>query len=130
MPDILIVDDDRALAEALRLRLAEAGYRAVVACGGNDAIRRFGESRPKLVLLDASMPDMSGFEVCQHIRACDPDNQVNVIFLSGADNPSPDYVRRCAGVAGGDRFIGKPYDWREVVSLVGEMLSRGEEVGV
>ena len=76
------------------------------------------------------MPDISGFGVCQHIRCCDPSHRTSVIFLSGADNPSRDYVKRCAGVSGSDLFIAKPYDWREVVGTVDEALRAEEGVGV
>jgi len=130
MPDVLVVDDDRNLADALRARLSHAGFQVVVAHNGSEGVQLFHRFRPRVVLLDASMPDMSGFEVCQHIRAGDPENQTKVIFLSGANNPGEEYVRRCADISGGDCFIAKPYDCHEVIKLVSTMCRARDEVKV
>jgi len=115
---ILIVDDDRFAAEALRIRLRTSHYRAVIATNGREAIQRFETLRPKVVILDASMPDVSGFEVCQQIRALDPDRQTKIVFVSGASSPSAEYVERCATFADGDAFLRKPCDICELLSVI------------
>jgi len=124
-PPILIVDDDRDAREALRLRLTHAGFDTVTSGDARAAIAQYEALKPRIVLLDASMPDVSGFEVCQHIKDQEPDPPVTVIFVSGASSPTLDYVKRCAEVSGGDHFISKPYDGRTLVDLV-----RGIEEGV
>jgi len=115
---VLIVDDDRAAAEALRVRLCAAEYRAVVAINGRQALQQYETLQPKVVILDASMPDVSGFEVCQQIRALDPEHQTRIVFVSGASSPSAEYVERCATFADGDAFVRKPYDFRELLSVI------------
>ena len=117
-PSILIVDDDADAREALRLRLSHAGFKAVTAGGGQEAIERYGEIKPRIVLLDASMPDVSGFEVSRYIKDQDADPPATVVFVSGASSPTLDYVKRCAKVSGGDHFITKPYDAAVLVDLV------------
>jgi len=117
-PPILIVDDDSDAREALRFRLSAAGFEAVKVGNGSEAIEQYERLKPRIVFLDASMPDVSGFEVCRHIKDQEPDPPVKVIFVSGASSPTLDYVRRCAEVSGGDHFISKPYDGRTVVDLV------------
>jgi DNA-binding response OmpR family regulator len=115
---ILIVDDDADACEALRLRLAYAGFEAVTVGGGQEAIERYGEIKPRIVLLDASMPDVSGFEVSRYIKDQDADPPVTIVFVSGASSPTLDYVKRCAKFSGGDHFITKPYDAAVLVDLV------------
>ena len=117
-PSILIVDDDADAREALRLRLAYAGFEAVTVGGGQEAIERYGEIKPRIVFLDASMPDVSGFEVSRYIKDQDADPPVTIVFVSGASSPTPDYVKRCAELSGGDHFITKPYDAAVLVDLV------------
>lgn len=122
MSAILIVDDDRAAAEVLRIRLANAGHEAVVAFGGKDAIRKYESTKPLLVLLDAAMSDVSGFDVGQYIRQNDPGHRVTVVYVSGASMPSSDYVKRCAEFCGGDMFVPKPYDFRVILDIVERVL--------
>jgi len=122
MSDILIADDDRAAADALRVRLSRSGYECTVATNGQDAIEQFDRLSPRLVLLDASMPDLSGMEVCQQIRASETGHDTKIYFVSGATSPSVDYVRRCAVLAGADGFIPKPYDSKTLVELVDQNL--------
>src|SRR5436190_23096631 len=99
---ILIVDDDREGRECLRIRLAASGFNAVACGDGKQALEYFAELQPRLVLLDASLPDINGPEVCEHIRAADPRHSTKVIFISGAASPSTDYVERCASISGAD----------------------------
>jgi CheY-like chemotaxis protein len=115
---ILVVDDDKAAAQMLQLRLARAGYNTHVAYDGREAIRLFDAVQPRWVFLDASMPDVSGLEVCQHIRQYDADHTVRVIFLSGAEMPSQDFIRNCASWSGADQFISKPYQASQIIDLI------------
>jgi DNA-binding response OmpR family regulator len=117
-PPILIVDDDRDAREALRFRLTHAGFDTVTAGDARAAIAQFEALKPRVVLLDASMPGLSGFEVCRYIKEQDHGADVAVVFVSGASSPTLDYVKRCAKISGGDHFISKPYDGRKVVELV------------
>ena len=117
-PPILIVDDDRDAREALRMRLTHAGFDTVTAGDARSAIAQYQWLKPQVVLLDASMPGVNGFEVCRYIKEQDNGNDVAVVFVSGASSPTVDHVKRCAEVSGGDHFISKPYDGQKLVDLI------------
>ena len=65
---VLVVDDEEAIAEAVRARLESEGYRVVVAADGPQAIELHAEQRPDLVVLDLMLPGMDGLEVCKEIQ--------------------------------------------------------------
>lgn len=113
---VLIVDDDPAARSALRVRVERAGYQAVVAAGGEEAIAAYDALHPCVVLLDVSLPDLNGFDVCRHIK--DQSNPATVIFISGATGPGYDYLRQCAELCEGDRFITKPYDGSVLLDVI------------
>ena len=127
MVDVMVADDDRAAGQVLRIRLEKAGYGTMAVASGQMAIEQYDAVKPRVVILDAAMPDVSGFDVCQYIRDSDPDRDVKIIFLSGASEPQPGFAERCAVATGGDVFLTKPCDTRRIVDLVAERL--GEPVG-
>ena len=65
---ILVVDDEEAIAEAVRARLESEGYRVIVAADGPEAIQAASEQHPDLVVLDLMLPGMDGLEVCKQIQ--------------------------------------------------------------
>ena len=65
---ILVVDDEPAMVGALGALLGQAGHRIVAAYDGDEALRRFRDDKPDLVLLDLAMPGLDGAAVCQRIR--------------------------------------------------------------
>ena len=65
---VLVVDDEEAIAEAVRARLESEGYRVLVALDGPDAIDQHAEHHPDLVVLDLMLPGMDGLEVCKQIQ--------------------------------------------------------------
>ena len=65
---MLVVEDEEAIAEAVRARLQVEGYQVIVASDGPDAIRQHAEHRPDLVVLDLMLPGMDGLEVCTRIQ--------------------------------------------------------------
>lgn len=118
MAQILIVDDDRAVRIALGKRLSIAGHEVLLATCGQDAIEKFNAHRPQVILLDASMPDMSGFDVCGHIQTADPDRCTKIFFLTGASTPNVDYVSRCAEASDADGYFRKPYDADKLLAII------------
>jgi len=123
MQKILIVDDDRAIRAALKTRLSRLPYETLEAASGRSAIDQFNTNQPEVILLDAAMPDMSGFDVCRQLRAADPGRRTKIFFLSGAETPSVEYVERCVGVSDADGYFRKPHDIGELVAIVGEALA-------
>ena len=85
---ILIVDDQQANLRLLCDLLSEQGYRARGATNGAAALRAAQAKPPDLILLDIKMPDMSGFEVCEQLKADEATREIPVIFLSVAKEAS------------------------------------------
>ena len=119
---VLVVDDEEAIAEAVRARLASEGFRVVVAEDGPRAIRVAREERPDLVVLDLMLPGMDGLEVCQELQR---DQWVPVLMLTART----DEADKVAGFAvGADDYLTKPFSLRELVVRVKAILRRKERM--
>ncbi len=115
---ILVVDDEEAIAEAVRARLESEGYRVVVAFDGPQAIELHREHAPDLVVLDLMLPGMDGLEVC---KALQRDGWTPVLMLT-AKTEEADKV---AGFAvGADDYLTKPFSLRELAARVTAILRR------
>lgn len=99
---LLLVEDLRINADMFRALLPD--HRITIAANGHDGITSYQSEKPDIVFLDLGLPDMSGFDVLEKIRALDA--SAYVIVLSGMN--SEPYVRR-AQELGAEGFLGKPY---------------------
>jgi len=79
---ILIVDDIQANLQFLRSTLIEQGYQVYPAINGKLALKAVKKNWPSLILLDINMPDMNGYEVCEHLKADEQTRDIPVIFIS------------------------------------------------
>lgn len=119
---VLVVDDEEAIAEAVRARLENEGYRVVVAYDGPQAIDLHREHHPDLVVLDLMLPGMDGLEVC---KALQRDGWTPVLMLT-AKTEEADKV---AGFAvGADDYLTKPFSLRELAARVKAILRRIERM--
>jgi two-component system chemotaxis response regulator CheY len=95
---LLVVDDDRAIREALRAWLEDCGYTVAVAANGAEAMAKMAERPPRLVLLDLMMPVVDGFEVLDRMRADPSLAKVQVCICSAISGwvvaPQADFVLR------------------------------------
>jgi two-component system, HptB-dependent secretion and biofilm response regulator len=111
MPDdsltILIAEDSLLDRMLLATIVSRQGYRVLEACNGLEALGLFRLEQPDLVLMDAMMPIMDGFEAARRIKACTGEALVPIIFLTSLSEGEA--LARCLE-AGGDDFIAKPYD--------------------
>jgi PAS domain S-box-containing protein len=108
---ILIVDDEPVGRRILEVLLADQGYHLVSASNGPEALAQAAMLTPDLILLDIMMPNMDGFEVCQHLRADPLLAEVPVVMVTALD----DRESRLRGIeVGADDFITKPIDRVEV----------------
>ena len=116
---VLIVDDDAVLRRSLARALRLAGFTTDVAEGGRDALARIAAGRPDVVVLDVSMPDLSGTEVCRRLRA--DGNEVPVVMLSALDEADD----RISGLqAGADDYLVKPFVTAELELRLKALLRR------
>ena len=115
---VLIVEDDRNIADLLRLYLEKEGYEVVIAFDGLKGVEKFREAQPSLVLLDVMLPGMDGWGVCRTIRS---ESKTPIIMLT-AKSETEDKV---AGLKqGADDYITKPFEMKEVLARIEAVLRR------
>ena len=113
--EILIVDDTPNNLRFLSTMLMEEGYEVRKALNGQMALKSVSSDPPDLILLDIRMPEMSGYEVCQQLKAQEQTKEVPVIFLSALDNAMDKVM---AFNVGGVDYITKPFQFEEVLVRV------------
>src|SRR5882757_1630570 len=117
--NVLVVDDDRAVRDALRRVLTLAGYQLQTADGGAEAIELVAASVPDAVVLDVGMPGLDGLEVCRRLRRLG--NRVPILMLTARVEISD----RVAGLdAGADDYLVKPFDNDELKARLRALLRR------
>jgi PAS domain S-box-containing protein len=118
-PSILYVDDDESNRHAFTWLLQRAGFRTREAKTGADALR-LAADKPDLIILDVSLPDIDGFEVCRRIKAHPATAAIPVLHMSGVFVRSED---RTQGLEGGaDGYLTKPAEPQEVIATVKSLL--------
>ena len=119
---VLVVDDEEAIAEAVRARLESEGYRVFVADDGPQAIELHAEHHPDLVVLDLMLPGMDGLEVCKQIQR---DGWTPVLMLTAKAEEADKVVGFAVGA---DDYLTKPFSLRELASRVKAILRRMERI--
>jgi len=118
MPKLLLVEDEKSIAEGLAITLEAEGFQVAWVKDGLDAIPAWERVRPDLVVLDLMLPGMSGTEVCRAIRGR---SDVPIIMLTARDAE----VDRVVGLElGADDYITKPFSTRELVARIKAVLRR------
>ena len=115
---VLVVEDDRNIAELLQMYLEKEGYAVTIAADGGKGLEKFRAIKPDIVLLDVMMPVMDGWAVCNAIRS---ESQTPIIMLT-AKSETTDKVQGLK--AGADDYITKPFEMREVLARVEAVLRR------
>ena len=118
---ILIVDDDRDLADLVERILTEGGYQVTKAYDGNSALVFLEDHEPDLVILDIILPDLDGFELLKRIRGL---YDIPVIMFTIRTDISS---LRKAIEGGADDYIKKPFRRSELLTLVKAKLARSEQ---
>lgn len=121
---VLVVDDEEDLVELLRINLVQAGYEVEIAYSGAVALEKLENSPPELLILDLMLPDVSGLEVCRHVRADKKLAGLPIIMLTA----KADEVDRIVGFElGADDYVTKPFSPRELILRVRALLRRSEK---
>lgn len=121
MQKILIVDDDPHIRDVVRFALQKEGFAVTEAENGSEALTRYQQEQPDLLILDIMMPEMDGTEVCRQLRR---NSNTPIVFLSARDEE----VDRILGLElGGDDYVAKPFSPRELVARVRAVLRRTQQ---
>ncbi|MEW6153451.1 MAG: response regulator [Actinomycetota bacterium] len=118
---ILVVDDDPVIRHVLSAVLGSDGYRVTLASGGEEALRAANASPPDLVVVDAMMDGMDGYEVCRRVRAGTSAGSPPYVLLLTASASTVDGAR--AAAAGIDAVVAKPVDAPGLLARVRQALS-------
>jgi DNA-binding response OmpR family regulator len=116
---VVVVEDDRNIADLVELYLRQEGFRVVQASTGEQGIEAVRNQRPRMVILDVGLPGgMDGLEVCRRLRA---DTDVPILMLTARDGE----IDRVLGLElGADDYVTKPFAPRELVARVKAILRR------
>jgi len=122
---VLIIDDDRALRDALRRALALAGYEIDTAASGEAGLAQIADQRPDAVVLDIGLGGMDGLEACRRLRA--GGDRVPVLMLTARDSVDD----RIDGLdAGADDYLVKPFDVGELKARLRALMRRAVDADI
>lgn len=122
MTRVLVVDDEPNILLSLEFLMQQAGFEVITAGDGETALQRVDEQCPDLLLLDISLPGLSGFEVLEQLRARPELSRLPIIMLTAHGRE----VEREKGLAlGADDYITKPFSTRALVEKVQALLAEG-----
>lgn len=122
---VLIVEDDRALADVLSYNLAQAGYEVSVARDGQDALNQAQVKLPDLVILDLMLPVVDGIEVCRRLRADPATKAVLILMLTAKDDESDQLI---GFTMGADDYVTKPFSVKVLLQRI-KALDRRRQTG-
>ncbi|MCI5596116.1 MAG: response regulator transcription factor [Lachnospiraceae bacterium] len=122
---ILVVDDDREIAELIEIYLANEGYTIIKAYDGVECLSKLSENKEiKMIILDIMMPNMDGLEVCRTIRA---ESNIPILMLSAK---AEDMDKIIGFGTGADDYLTKPFNPLELVARVKSQLKRYTKIQV
>ncbi len=116
MTTILVVEDERAIADLLSIILADEGYRVVVARNGREGLARVVEGWPDVILSDIMMPVLNGLLMCRSLQDDLAYRTIPLVFMSAA--PLPPMARECHYAA----FLAKPFSLAAVLDTIARVL--------
>jgi two-component system response regulator RegX3 len=120
-PVVLVVEDEPSFVEALTIGLTREGFRVVAVTDGFEAVQRFDDVQPDIVLLDVMLPRLSGIDVCRQLRKR---SHVPIIMVTAKASE----IDTVVGLeVGADDYVSKPYRLRELVARMRAVLRRTPE---
>jgi DNA-binding response OmpR family regulator len=125
-PTVLVVDDSASTCLFIATALQQAGYEVDIALNGEEGLARIIKFRPRCLILDALLPDISGYALCRHVRQSMPGYRVPIILISSRRAP----LDKIYGLRqGADRYLPKPLSAETLIQVVWEVIPealRGE----
>lgn len=122
MKKILIVDDEKPISDIIKFNLSKEGYETITAFDGREALEKFAEEEPDLIILDLMLPELDGLEVAKEVRKT---SHVPIIMLSAKDS---EFDKVIGLEIGADDYVTKPFSNRELLARVKAHLRRTENI--
>jgi two-component system, OmpR family, phosphate regulon response regulator PhoB len=123
-PRILIVEDERALADVLQYNLQREGYEVIIAHDGQEGLRKAQMQLPDLILLDIMLPKMDGLEVCRELRSGERTRQVPILMLTAKAEETDQVVGFSMGA---DDYVTKPFSVKVLMQRIKALQRRVEQ---
>jgi DNA-binding response OmpR family regulator len=120
---ILVIEDDRALAEVLAYNLKQAGYGVFVATDGLDGIHQAQLKLPDLILLDVMLPVVDGHDVCRRLKADSTTRNIQIIMLTAKAEETDELIGFALGA---DDYVAKPYSVKVLLERIKALRRRAE----
>jgi CheY-like chemotaxis protein len=121
MENILVVDDEDAIRQLVKMALEKAGYMVMEACNGKEASQLLGHLVPDLLITDLFMPEKEGIELIQEVRQRHP--KIPIIAISGAHSGQSELYLKMARSLGADYILAKPFPLSTLFQTVKQALS-------
>jgi CheY-like chemotaxis protein len=119
---ILLADDSITIQKVAGIIFGSEEYSLTVVDNGKAAVEKARELNPDILLIDALMPGMSGYEVCEAVRAIPSISTKPILLLTGSFEPFDETKAKSCGA---DDFLAKPFESQQIVSKVKELIERG-----
>jgi two-component system phosphate regulon response regulator PhoB len=123
MEKILVIEDDRDIAELIEFNLRAENYRVELSHNGREGLQRTQKLPPDLILLDLMLPDLSGLEICKELKRNEKTKHIPIIMVTAKGTE----VDRVVGFElGADDYLAKPFSTRELILRVKAILRRAQ----
>jgi len=118
---ILIIEDEKDLANMLVLEFVHEGFSVACALDGEEGYRKYLEEKPDLIILDLRLPKLNGRALCRQIRSDHEDSKTLIVMLTAE---SKDSDRVIGKVQGANEYLTKPFDRKSLLKVVEELLKK------
>ena len=123
-PKVLVIEDERSLAEPLAYNLEREGYEVLTARDGLDGLRQAQVRLPDIIVLDLMLPVKSGLDVCRELRSGGPTRDIPIIMLTAKADESDQLIGFAVGA---DDYVTKPYSMKVLIERIRKELRRRQE---
>ena len=119
MAKVLIADDSDMMRKIAKMSIEKGGHQALEASNGTEAVEIAKNEMPDVILLDAEMPEMDGWEACKAIKTNTPTSKIPILMCTGHDLSDEEDELKKVGAKG---FITKPYNVAKMVEVINKVL--------
>jgi CheY-like chemotaxis protein len=121
---ILIIEDQAAIMNMLKMRLEANHYEVITAGDGQEGLEKAHRENPSLIILDVMLPKVNGYKVCQLLKADPKHGAIPIIISSGR---TPREIRRVSKEVGADAYLPKPFEAEALLAKMKELLEKKEK---